>query len=78
MSLGLHNVSSLVEQDVVTVDEGGQSIQHRLRGQVNLIQKDPLSLLYALDQSALYELEDEAAAILKLLSTLGDLSHHIF
>ena len=78
MSLCLHNVSSLIEKDVVTVDEGGQSIQDRLRGQVDLIQKDPLSLLYALDQCPLDELEDKAAAILKLLSTLGDFSHHIF
>ena len=62
MPLGLNDVCSLIQQDVVAFNYGGELVQDGVVGQVDLIEKDPVSGLHALDQRSLDELEYESTA----------------
>jgi len=70
MSLCFHDVGSFVQQDVVALYDGRELVQDRLLGQIDFIEQDPVSVLNALDQSALYELEHEASSAVQLLRPL--------
>jgi hypothetical protein len=47
---------------MVSINYCSQFIQHRIVGEINLIEEDPITILHALDKCTLNELEDEATA----------------
>jgi hypothetical protein len=75
MTLSLHNVSSFIQQDIVTIYQRGNPIEHRLRGQINFIKKNPLTILDTLDKCSFDELEDEAPTTLQFVGPLMDLQN---
>ena len=63
---GLHYICSLIQQYVVPLHYGGKFIENGLRCEINLIQKDPVTVLHTLDQSAFNKLKHEASALFQL------------
>ena len=59
----------ITKQDVVAMEDSGQFIEDRVRGEVYLVKENPVALLDALDQRPFDELEDEAATRGQLLRT---------
>ena len=75
MPLRFHDVSPLVEQDVISFDDCGQTVEHGVTSKVDLIQENPIAILDALDQSALDELENKSTTRLELLTPLSQVCY---
>ena len=60
MHFGLNYVGSLVEQNVVTLNDCCELVQDLVAGQVDLVKEHPVTVLETFDQSSLDELKDEA------------------
>lgn len=78
MQLGLDDVSSLIQKDMMTFDDGGELVEDGVTGQVDLVKEDPVTTLQALDQGTFNELKNEASPRLQLLSSLLQVLNHCF
>jgi len=61
---------------MVTFNYCGELVQDGVVGQVDLVEKNPVSILHALDQRSLDELEYKSTTRLKLLRSLLQVLYH--
>jgi hypothetical protein len=73
--LSLNNVSPLVEHNVATKDNCCKTVQYTIRRKIDFIQEDPVTVLYAFDESSLDKLEDEPTTRLQLLCPFVQVSN---
>ena len=62
MQLGLNDVCSLIQKNMVTFNDRGELVEDGVAGQVDLVKEDPITALQALDQSTFNELKNEASS----------------